>query len=123
MSNAQLAVAEDQLDLLAFMDSKPDRAFGISYDPRQDGAHFGEQALGVFRCLSDGKKWTLPQIGAEVAGLSSAHSARIRNIRDWLQETGRGTIEREPSAVKGLFTYRIVRAWPIAGQHYRKSPA
>lgn len=120
MSNAQIAVATDQLDLLAFMDSKPERAFGETYDPNRDGARLSQQGLAVFRLMSDGKWWTLPQIGAHVEGLSSSHSARIRQIRAWLVETGRGTIEDQaPPGNRGLWRYRIVRAWPVKGRDYR----
>lgn len=121
MSNAQIAAAKDQLDLLAFIDSVPQRAFGVTYDPNRDSARLSEQGLQVFRCLSDGQWWTLPKIGAVVDGLSSSHSARIRQIRKWLIETGRGTIEDLPPVNRGLWSYRIVRTWPIAGQHYRKA--
>ena len=119
MSNAQLAVAADQLDIFAWHGSKPSRAFGEIYDPRQDGAKFGEMALDIFRLLADGRKWTLPQIGQHVSGLSTSHSARIRSIRDWLEETGRGTIERDNTETRGLHTYQIIRAWPIKGRHYQ----
>jgi len=122
VSNAQLAVAQDQLDLLAFIDSKPPRAFGLTYDPVRDGLKIGKQGLEIFRLLSDGQPWTLPQIGKYVAGLSSSHSARIRQLREWLEESGRGTIESYPPEVeRGLWSYQIIRAWPIRGVHYRKA--
>lgn len=117
MSNAQLAVVADQLDLLAYMDTRPERAFGVTYDPVADGLRIGKQGLDIFRLMSDGKPWTLPALGQQVNGLSSSHSARIRQIREWLEATGRGTIESEPGH-EGLWTYRIVRAWPIRNLHY-----
>lgn len=119
MSNAQIAVAKDQLDLLAYIDSTPAEAFGVTYSPNDDGARLCNQALAVFRVMRRGDWVTLPDlIAAGVPGLTSAHSARIRQIRKWLVDTGRGTIERE-HVNAGLWRYRIVRTWPIAGVHYR----
>lgn len=119
MSNAQIAVAKDQLDLLAYIDSAPAEAFGETYDPNADGARLCRQALAVFRVMRRGDWITLPDLmAAGVPGMSSAHSARIRQIRKWLADTGRGTIEREHINA-GLWRYRIVRTWPIYGKHIR----
>ena len=118
MSNAQIAVINDQLDLIAWMDARPPRAFGETYCPTSDGLRIGEQGLAIFRCLADGQKWTLPQLGKYVDGMATSHSARIRNIRDWMEETGRGTIETSPGPSRGLYYYQMIRTWPIRGQHY-----
>lgn len=119
MSNAQIAVATDQLDLLAWHGSRRGRAFGEIYDPRQDGAKFGATALAIFRRLADGQIWTLPELSEGLDGLTTSHSARVRSIRKWMNDTGRGDIDVTPGPKKGLLLYQMVRAWPIAGQHYR----
>jgi hypothetical protein len=111
MSVRQVAQIEEQQGVLDWLKARNPRAFGPDYDPYADGWRLGNQALGVFNALKDGEWRTLPEIGERVAGLASSHSARIRNIRDWLQEAGRGTIERRQreGTRRGNIEYRMVR--------------
>lgn len=117
MSNAQIAIAQDQLDLLAYADSKPDEAFGATYSPEADGLRMNVQLWAVWRAMRRGDWVTLPKLREYVPGMDTSISARIRQIRRWLEETGRGTVESE-RITGGLWQYRIVRAWPIQGVHY-----
>lgn len=114
MSVQVLAKIEEQQDLLDWLTSRKPEAFGPDFDPMQEGWRLGRQALGVFTALQKGDWKTLPEIGDTVPGLSSAHSARIRNIRDWLQEKGLGTIERRQreGAPRGNIEYRMVKKQP-----------
>lgn len=143
MSNAQLAIARDQLDLLAYHASRPDRCFGETYDPARDGLRLGQQGLMIFRLMCDGKPWTLPMFAeAGVPGLSSSHSARVREIRDWMEDRQFGTIINPPPGRGGLWKATMVRCpppyparsqkgrfsakadaltsnqWPVRGIHY-----
>jgi len=108
---SNLAKVEEQADLLDFMARRPVEAFGPDYDPYQDGWRLGRQGLCVFNALKSGDWKTLPEIGDTVPGLSSAHSARIRNIREWMHEKGLGTIEKRQreGAPRGNIEYRMVR--------------
>lgn len=117
MSVQTLAKVEEQQDLLNWIGGRNVQAFGPDYDPISDGWRFGRQALGVFNALKLGDWKTLPEIGDSVIGLSSAHSARIRNIRDWLEEKGIGTIERRQreGAPRGNIEYRMIRKAPPYG--------
>ena len=118
MSVQSLAKVEEQADLLSWISVRPVTAFGPDYDPYQDEWRLGKQALGVFNSLKLGEWKTLPEIGDTVNGLSSAHSARIRNIRDWLQDKGIGTIERRQreGAPRGNIEYRMIRKAPPYGE-------
>lgn len=111
MSVQTVAKVEEQQSLLDWIKVRDTRAFGPDYDPEADGWRFGKQALQVFNALKAGEWKTLPEIGETCDGLSSAHSARIRNIRDWLKEKGLGTIERRQreGARRGNIEYRMVR--------------
>lgn len=117
MSVQTLAKIEEQQSLLDWLKDRRPEAFGPDYDPYADGWRLGKQALGVFNALRSGEWKTLPEIGETVDGLSSAHSARIRNIRDWLQEKGVGTILRRQreGARRGNIEYRMIRRAPPYG--------
>lgn len=114
MSVQVLAKIDEQQDLLDWIKVRPPAAFGPDFDPIAEGWRLGKQALGVFTALQSGAWKTLPEIGDTVAGLSSAHSARIRNIRDWLHQNNLGTIERRQreGAPRGNIEYRMVRTAP-----------
>lgn len=114
MSVQVLAKIEEQQDLLSWLTNRKPEAFGPDFDPVAEGWRLGAQALGVFRALQTGVWKTLPEIGDSVAGLASSHSARIRNIRDWLELNHLGTIERRQreGAPRGNIEYRMVRTAP-----------
>jgi len=114
MSVQVLAKIEEQQDLLDWLNNRKPEAFGPDFDPQKEGWRLGAQALGVFTALQSGVWKTLPEIGDTVAGLASSHSARIRNIRDWLELNHLGTIERRQreGAPRGNIEYRMVRTAP-----------
>lgn len=118
MSNAQIAVAKDQLDLFAYIDTRAPEAFGETYDPAVDGLRMNNQSRAVWAAMRRGDWITIPKLRETCPGMDTSISARIRMIRTWLEETGRGTVEAERQH-GGLWRYSIVRTWPIAGVHYR----
>lgn len=149
MSQAQIRIAEEQIDLLTAHTLRPAPEFGATYDAARDGLRVGKIGLHIFKLLCDGQPWTLPQfLEKGVEGLTSTHSARIRQIRDWLEGKGWGTIhDIPPVGTGGLWKYVLVRGpgpypergqkarfaktlpanrdiskeWPIAGVHYRSA--
>lgn len=118
MSQATVALINDQGDLLAWIDSRAPECFGATYSPEEDGLRMNTQLWAVWHAMRRGDWVTLPALRACCPGLETSISARIRQIRSWLQDTGRGTVEGE-RLTGGLWRYRIVRTWPVAGTHYR----
>lgn len=107
MSGTALDVEDD---LLTWREKRDARALGPTYDPKLDGERLGAQARGVHQALSCGEWMTLAEIGAAVPGMQTAISARIRELRQFLEQTGRGTVERRrlPGQERsGIWQYRL----------------
>lgn len=110
MSGTALDVDDTLFD---WREKRDARALGPTYNEKLDGDRLCRQAREVHQFLSDMEWHTLAEIGAHASGTQTAHSARVREIRAWLQETSRGTVERRrlPGAERsGIWQYRIVAA-------------
>lgn len=114
MSNAQLAAASEQLDLMAWCDQRDPRAFGSTFELPRDGARLKAQCVDMFRLMRDGQEWTWPKFAeAGLSGLQASHSARLRELRDFLEEKQIGTIyDIPPVGNRGLWRYVLVRCAP-----------
>lgn len=118
MSNAQIALAQEAVGVQAMLGLKPPDAFGETYDPEQDGLRLNRQTKAVWHAMRRGDWITLPELREVAPGMDTSLSARIRQIRTWLVENGRGNVESKRGA-NGLWSYRITRAWPVVGVHVR----
>ena len=84
------------------------RARGATFSEVLDKARLGKQALAVARVMQDQAWHTFDDLSkAGVPGMQTAISARIRELRQFLEQTGRGTIERE-RVTAGLWHYRMI---------------
>lgn len=108
---SSLQSTDVQLSLTDWLANQNAKARGETFDSALDKARLDNQSLCLIRVMRDGEWHTFASLqAAGVPGQQPSISARIREVRAWLRETARGTIERRrhPDTTKqGLWQYRM----------------
>lgn len=100
---------DTQLTLIDWLAQQDARARGETFSEALDKSRLCRQAHQVVKAMESGGWHSLQELNEHVPGLQTSISARIREIRNFLHETSRGTIERKRhETIKGLHLYRMV---------------
>lgn len=81
---------------------------GPGYEPEQDEARLTTQLAKVKYILQDGEMHTLPELAERTGGLSTALSARIRQLRKIGERTGAFIIPKPVRLDGGLRGYQML---------------
>lgn len=81
---------------------------GETFIPTIDGKRLGKQMQAVYDLMLDGQWWTLPELAAAIGGLTTALSARIRDIKKIKGGPNEYEKRRRGEGKRGLWEYRLV---------------
>lgn len=105
-----LQSSDVQLSLTDWLAEQDKRARRESFDEALDKARLDNQSLCLVRAMREGRWMTFAELQANgVPGQQPSISARIREVRQWMHETARGTISvrQRENAPRGLNEYRM----------------
>jgi len=98
-------LAEKQITFEDYVSNIPKAARGETCEA-QDTPRLNEQAMRIYSAMRDLRPWTLREISNQTGDPEASVSARIREIRKYLQAGGKGTIIRERvEGGNGVHTY------------------
>lgn len=89
--------------------------FGKTFSATLDGERIGTLMSRVFAIMMRGEWTTLQDLAREAGGSEASVSARLREVKQWCEETDRGEYERrrKPGFEKsGIHEYRVVLKRP-----------
>lgn len=106
-AHARQVIAERQITIGEWLATQPKEARGETATD-DDTPRLNAQCLRVYGLLRDLGPWTLKQLAARSGDPEASVSARIREIRRYLEKDGKGTVlrERVPDG-NGLHTYTM----------------
>ncbi len=115
-ARAAQTIQERQMDFETWIAQRPSAARGETCET-EDVPRLNAQGLRVYNVIRDLGPWTLKQISARTGDPEASVSARLREIRRYLEKDGKGTVLREAAkGHRGLFTYtmRLARYYGAA---------
>lgn len=106
-ARAREATEARQMTIDDYLAAQPVQARGATVEPTDVG-RLNEQTRRVYGVVRDLRPWTLKGISAATGDPEASVSARLREIRRYLQKGDKGTILRERvEGQRGLFTYTM----------------
>jgi hypothetical protein len=106
-ARAAATIEARQMTIEDYLASIPQQARGQTCEA-EDIPRLNEQGRRVYGVMRDLGPWTLKQISARTGDPEASVSARIREIRRYIEKDGKGTVKREPvKGHRGLFTYTM----------------
>lgn len=114
---ASRVIAEKQGTIFDYLERQTIQARGETCTA-EDMDRLDAACIAVYRCLLNLDKWTLKMLALSTGYTESSCSARVREIRRYLEDrekpgqkepgpAARGTVKREKTNIRGLNTYRV----------------
>lgn len=106
-ARAQEAIEAKQMTIDDYLNNRPAAALGETCE-QEDLPRIKAQALRVYKFMRDLRPHTLLEISAATGDPEASVSARIREIRTYLEKGDKGTVKRERvEGGNGLHTYAM----------------
>lgn len=116
-ARAAQTIADRQLTIESWLERQPKEARGETCRD-EDVLPLNEACRAVYGCLLNLDKWTIAHLSIKTGYSAPGVSARIREIRRYLEDrsekgqkepgpAARGTVIMEPTATPRLYTYRV----------------
>lgn len=106
-ARAAQTVRDQQMDFETWIANLPSAARGAACG-EDDMPRLNEQGFKVYRFMRDLRPHTLKEIEAATGAPQASASARLREIRRYLEKDGKGTVKRtRVDGGNGLHTYTL----------------